>query len=156
MMGCKQLESAMDESVPFCEWSDDYLVGIKKMDKQHIALFSTLNKLHDILRTHGSQSLIDQGLSELIHQTRVHFHSEEEYMQAHSYPNYDSHKELHDLLLQQIEGLLETQHELESYHIQQSWSEKLELADFLRGWLVSHIIDSDKKLGAFLKSKKVE
>ncbi|MFQ5581080.1 MAG: bacteriohemerythrin [Mariprofundaceae bacterium] len=147
---------APDESAPFCAWSDDYLVGIQRMDKQHNALLSTLNTLHNILMSHGAHALIDKTLSDLVHQTRVHFHTEEEFMKVHGYPDYQDHKELHNILLCQLEGVLETQQELESHHIQQSWAEKLDLADFLRAWFISHIIDADKKLGTFLKSKKVE
>jgi hemerythrin len=145
-----------DEPIPFCPWSDDYQVGIQRMDKQHDALFSTLNKLHDILMSHGDQSVIDKTLSHLIDQTRVHFQTEEAFMQEHNYPDYQDHKELHDVLLRQIEDVLETQLVLESHHLQQSWAEKLDLADFLREWLISHIVDADKKLGVFLKNKKTE
>ncbi|NOR73298.1 MAG: bacteriohemerythrin [Mariprofundaceae bacterium] len=145
-----------DEPTPFCAWSDDYQVGIQRIDRQHDGLFSTLNKLHDILMSHGDQIVIDKTLSSLIDQTRVHFHDEEALMQTHDYPGYQNHKEMHEILLRQVEGVLETQHELETYHLQQSWAEKLDLADFLREWLISHIVDSDKKLGTFLKSKKVE
>lgn len=155
-MGKSQLMLSPDESTPFCAWSDDYRVGIERMDKQHNALLSTLNTLHDILMSQGDQALVDKKLSCLVDQTKVHFHTEEQFMQAYDYPDYENHKELHDILLRQVEDVLETQHELETYHIQQSWAEKLELADFLREWLVSHIIDSDKKLGDFLKSKKFE
>jgi hemerythrin len=30
----------------------------------------------------------------------------------------------------------------------------LELADFLLAWLVSHIVDEDKKIGAFVRDRK--
>ncbi|MCF7821415.1 MAG: bacteriohemerythrin [Mariprofundaceae bacterium] len=149
--GKSPLIMPQDESTPFCPWSDDFLLGIDRLDKQHDALFSTLNKLHDILMSHGSPVAIDKTLSCLIDQTRVHFQTEETFMQQHDYPDYEGHKTLHDILLRQIEGVLETQHELESYHLQQSWAEKLDLADFLREWLLSHIVDADKKLGDFLK-----
>jgi hemerythrin len=145
-----------DESTPFCAWSDDYQVGIQRIDRQHKALLATLNKLHDILMSHGDQAVIDETLSGLIDQTRVHFHDEEAFMLAHNYPDYHNHKELHDILLRQVEGVLETQQVLESHHLQQSWAEKLDLADFLREWLLSHIVDADKTLGLFLKSKNVE
>jgi hemerythrin len=145
-----------DESTPFCAWSDDYQVGIQRIDRQHKALLATLNKLHDILMSHGDQAVIDETLSGLIDQTRVHFHDEEAFMLAHNYPDYHNHKELHDILLRQVEGVLETQQVLESHHLQQSWAEKLDLADFLREWLLSHIVDADKTLGLFLQSKNVE
>ncbi len=145
-----------DESTPFCAWSDDYRVGIQRMDKQHDGLLTTLNRLHETLMSHGDQALIDKTLSHLIDQTRVHFHDEEAFMRAHNYPDYQDHKELHEVLLRQVEGVLETQQVIESHHLQQSWTEKLDLADFLREWLISHIVDADKKLGLFLQSKNVE
>jgi len=147
---------ASDESTPFCAWSDDYYVGIQKMDKQHRGLLLTMNNLYNILMSHGEHTLIDKVLSDLIHQTKVHFHTEEELMQAHDYPGYQDHKELHDLLLCQLESVLDTQQKLKSHHMQQSWAEKMELADFLGTWFVSHIVDADRKLGVFLKSNKVE
>jgi len=153
--GWSQLQRASEDPTPFCAWSDDYLVGVQRMDKQHRALIATLNKLHDVLMRHGDQALVDELLADLIRQTKVHFRTEEEYMQAYDYPDYRSHKELHDILLCQIEGVLETQQELEARHIRQPWDERLELADFLREWLLSHIVDADKKLGDFLKDKKL-
>ncbi|MDT8376272.1 MAG: bacteriohemerythrin [Mariprofundaceae bacterium] len=144
-----------DKSTPFFAWSDAYQVGIEKIDRQHEALVTTLNRLHDILVGHGDQALIDDTLAHFIDQTKVHFHGEEEFMKLHGYPDYQDHKELHDILLRQVDSVLETQQELKSHHIRQSWAEKLELADFLREWLLSHIEAADRKLGAFLQGKKI-
>jgi len=145
-----------DKSSSFSDWCEDYRVDVQRMDKQHQSLFAALHALHDVLTSHGDAALIDKYLSDLIRQTRIHFHTEEEFMQAHDYPDYEHHKEIHDLLISQVEDLLAAQQSLESSSFQQSWVEKMEIADFLHAWLVEHIVNEDKKLGAFLSEQGVK
>ena len=141
-----------DKSTPFCVWDEGCRVGIQKLDDQHKGLFSTLNKLYDILMSHGDSALVDEELTRLMRQTRAHFETEEQFMLEHSYPGYQMHKVMHELLLQQLEDVLT----LESGDHEQPWIERLEHADFLHAWLVTHILDEDKKIGAFLKIDGVE
>jgi hemerythrin len=35
-----------------------------------------------------------------------------------------------------------------------SWIDRLGLAEFLHAWLVSHIVDEDKKIGVFVRGRK--
>ena len=141
-----------DKSMAFFAWDEGCRVGIKKLDDQHKGLFSTLNKLYDILMSNGDAALIDKELSHIMRQTRVHFETEEKSMLKHGYPDYQMHKRMHELLLHQLEDVMS----LESSDYDQPWIERLEVAEFLHAWLVSHIVDEDKKLGAFLKNAGVE
>jgi hemerythrin-like metal-binding protein len=141
-----------DKSTPFCAWDEGCRVGIHKLDDQHKGLFSTLNKIYDILMSHGDSALVDKELLNLMRQTRVHFETEEKFMLKHGYPGYQMHKVMHELLLHQLEDVLT----LESSSYEQPWVERLELADFLHAWLVSHILDEDKKIGAFLQINGAE
>jgi hemerythrin len=136
-----------DKSTPFCSWDEGCRVGIEKLDDQHKGLFLSLNKLYDILMSHGDSSLVHKELTNLAKQTRTHFKTEEQFMLKHGYPGYQMHKVMHGLLLQQLEDVLT----LESNDYEQPWIERLEHADFLHAWLVAHILDEDKKIGAFLK-----
>jgi len=135
-----------DKLTPFCSWDEGCQVGIQKLDDQHKGLFFTLNKLYDILMSHGDSTLVDKELTNLMRQTRAHFETEEKFMLEHGYPGYQMHKVMHELLLQQLEDVLT----LESNDFEQPWIERLEQADFLHAWLVAHILDEDKKIGAFL------
>ena len=136
-----------DQSTPFCAWDQSYCVGIQALDDQHKGLFSTLNKFYDILMSHGDPALMDKELSSLVQQTRVHCNTEEECMLEHGYPGYQVHKMMHELLLRQLEDVLT----LESSSYDQPWVARMETADFLHAWLVAHIINEDKKIGAFLQ-----
>lgn len=147
---CRQPDSLIDSEQPFCAWDESCWVGIHKLDDQHKALFATLNRLHDHLMSQSAPALIDKELSNLIRQTMVHFNAEEEIMQTHGYPGYALHKMMHELLLQQLVDV----QALEANDYSKSWIDRLELADFLLAWLVSHIVDEDKKIGAFVRDRK--
>jgi len=137
-------------------WSNDYLVNIHKLDDQHKALFVTVGKLYELLLGHEDIIEIDNIFSSLVRQTLVHFRTEEELMRRYHYPGYQHQKKLHDLLVQQIEDMRNSQQTLQSIHFRQPWIERMEVADYLNGWLVNHIVDEDKKLGTFLHNSGLE
>jgi len=137
-------------------WNDEYQVHIHKMDAQHKALFTTAAQLYRLLLGHEDMSRIDKLFSNLVRQAIVHFHAEEAFMQAHAYPDFTHHKGLHDILVQQLKDMQSSQQSMQSMHYVQPWIERLEVADFLSGWLVNHILDEDKKLGAFLHDAGVQ
>jgi len=137
-------------------WTDDYLVNIHKMDEQHKALFDTAGNLYKLLLGHENLKEIDKIFSSLVRQTLVHFKTEEELMQTYGYPDYLHHKEQHDILVQQLKDIQSSQQAIKSAHYLQPWIERLEVADYLSGWLVNHIVDEDKKYGDFLRDAGVE
>lgn len=148
--------SVLDEQQSEYAWSENLQVDVRKMDSQHKALLITVNKLHELLLREGDITSINELFSDLIRQTKVHFKTEERFMKKYDYPDYKDHKLMHDLLIDQIEDVQVAQQSIESQTFAQHWFERLELADFLRTWLFSHIIDEDKKLGEFLKRKGVK
>lgn len=137
-----------DKSTPFCAWDEGCRVGIQQLDDQHKGLFSSLNKLYNLLMGHDESTLIEKEFSNLMRLTRGHFETEEKFMLEHGYPGYQMHKMMHELLLQQLEDVMT----LDS----NNYVARLELADFLHAWLVSHILDEDKKIGAFLQINGAE
>ncbi len=137
-------------------WTDNYLVNIHKMDDQHKALFATAGKLYKLLLGYEDLQEIDKIFSGLVRQTRVHFRAEEVLMKAHGYQDYPHHKELHDILIQQLKDIQLSQQAIKSSNYLQPWIERLEIADYLSGWLVNHIVDEDKKLGTFLRDSGLE
>jgi len=137
-------------------WNDAYLVDIHRMDEQHKALFATAAQLYRLLLGHEDISQADRIFSNLVRQTIVHFHTEEVFMQTHAYPDFEHHKSRHDMLVQQLKDMQLSQQTMQSLHYVQPWIERLEVADFLSGWLVNHILDEDKKLGIFLHDAGVE
>ena len=85
-------------------------------------------------------------LEELISYTAWHFRREEELMQTHGDPDILAHKAQHAELNETVETL----------HLKylDGDAEVAEtLLPFLSDWLTSHILETDKKTGAFLASR---
>ena len=72
----------------FIKWSEDYSVGIEKIDMQHKKLVSYINELHDAMKDGQSNSVIGDILNKLVKYTKEHFSTEEEYMQKYNYKKY--------------------------------------------------------------------
>jgi len=137
-------------------WNDEYLVEIHKMDEQHKALFTTAARLYRLLLGQEDLSQADKLFSDLMRQTIIHFQTEERLMQSCQYPDFTHHKSLHDMLAQQLKDMQSSQQTMLSMHYVQPWIERIEIADFISGWLGNHITDEDKKLGSFLQAAGIE
>jgi len=79
----------------------------------------------------------------------VHFAHEEKLFAQTRYPEAAAHKKQHDELTRQV---LEVQ---AKFHRGETGTLTLEIMNFLRNWLVNHILGSDKKYGPHLNSNGV-
>lgn len=132
----------------FFQWKDDYQVGVMVMDQQHKRLVRLVDELHEAMKAGKGSAGARRVLEGLVDYTKTHFRTEEEFMQKHSYPGTLAHKREHEDLTNQAEDLL-------------AQSEKgkltvpIEVARFLKEWLTTHILGTDKKLGKYLVEKGV-
>jgi len=129
-------------------WNDNYSVNIKHIDEQHKKLINMLNELHDAMKTGKGKEATGKILSGLIDYVGTHFSAEEKLMQQYSYTEYASHKVEHDKLTQKA---LSLKKEFE----QGAPVLTVELLNFLKEWLQTHILGTDKKYSQFLNSKGV-
>lgn len=119
------------------EWSDSLSVGIQEIDEQHKVLVDLLNKLHDaIIHMHGNDAA-KEILGQLYEYTKIHFAVEESLMRILGYPDYDEHKEHHELLIKQVQ-------QLSNKLDKEGHSISFELLHFLKMWLTKHIMEEDK------------
>lgn len=133
----------------FIEWVESYSVNIKEIDDQHKKLIGIINRLHDAMKTGQSKNAISNALSDLIDYTDYHFRTEEELFQKYEYPDLVKHKEEHDDLTQKAIDLKTSFDEGRLMH-------NIEVILFLKDWLNTHILDTDKKYSTFLNSKGVD
>ena len=120
-------------------WSPNLSVGIEFMDNEHQQLMGAINELHEQLSS-GQQERLAASLEDLLQRTREHFEHEESTMRDNHYRHYEQHKRLHDALLEELEEFRG-----------QGMQAGTELSDFLKDWLLEHILESDKHLGGFLE-----
>ena len=127
------------------EFTDQYLVGIKQIDREHRKLFQIVGIIQDALAQGGAEAVAAArvAVGELLDYTRTHFASEEALMASYAYPELDAHRQLHADLLGQVLDM-EMRVEIEGE------TAALELSRFLGLWLSKHIQQTDKRFGAFV------
>ena len=126
-------------------WSTEYSVEVDSIDKQHQKLFDMLNGLHDAMKVGKGSETVPLILGELVQYTREHFASEENLMLRAGYPDYGKHKAEHDKLTRDGMHMVR---DLEQGKIALT----MDLQDFLRQWLQTHIVSSDRKYTAHLQA----
>ncbi|MGC2856018.1 bacteriohemerythrin [Novispirillum sp. DQ9] len=130
-------------------WRDQLSVGSPEIDDDHKKLIGFVNDLHDAVNAAESEKVVGAIMLQLIEYTRDHFAREEKVMQAAGYPDYARHKQLHDSLTRQVLVFAQT------YLRNPTDQVKRELIDFLAKWLVEHIIKEDRRLGTYMRGKRV-
>ncbi len=130
----------------YIEWNDDLSVGVNKFDEEHRHLIKFINNLNQALQAGGATKTMEDILTGLIKYTVIHFRHEEDYMKIYDYPDYENHKKEHDKLTAEVSDFYERLRAGKS-------SFTIELLGFLRDWLTSHIMVSDKAYREFFKSR---
>lgn len=138
------LEEWMIKENP-CEFTEDYLVGIELIDREHEELFRIVDRANQLVKSMDATSGYDriiQILDELKAYTKEHFGDEEEYMESIRYEGLEAQKRAHEAFIDKLENI-----DLEE--IENNPEEYLQkLLEFLLGWLINHILYTDKKIPA--------
>jgi len=132
--------------MPFIEWSDKLLTGVKEADEQHKKLVSLINELYDAMKQGKGKEVIDKTLDELVRYAGYHFTTEETLMSKYGYPELQAHKKEHEAFKAKIKEFMEKKAKGEV-------TLTVEVMNFLKEWLVKHIMGTDKKYGPFLVEK---
>lgn len=136
------LEEWMTRENP-CEFTEEYLIGVELIDSEHKELFRIVDKANRLVKTFDSLSGYDdimQILKELTEYTKEHFTDEEEYMESINYEGLEAQKRAHEAFIDKIEHI-------NFDEIDNNPQEYLEkLVEFLLGWLINHILYTDKKI----------
>jgi hemerythrin len=130
------------------EWQEFYSVNIKSIDDQHKKWLVIINNLDSALTSGESDEILGPILREALDYTDTHFSYEEQLMRDNGYPDYDSHKNIHDTFSEELKSLYNRNRDGES------WLAIDTLSTF-GSWLIKHILEEDKKYTAFLNEKGI-
>ena len=128
--------------------SKDMEVGVLEIDTQHMELVDRLNALtsmgHDAVSKEETQKTLDL-LEEYIVK---HFSDEEELQRQNKYPEYEAHKKMHELYINEFQ-------KLKKEFAENGYSLKftMDLNSSLINWIVKHIKSADVELGKFQKKR---
>ena len=134
-------EWMMKENV--CEFSEEYCTGNELIDSEHKELFRIIGKVNSLVRDGVDVSQCDEILEilgELKAYTEFHFSDEEEYMESINYDGLGAQKRAHKAFVYKIEGITKEDIEEQPQEYMQS------LVEYLLGWLINHILYTDKKI----------
>ncbi|OUR95410.1 hypothetical protein A9Q84_16380 [Halobacteriovorax marinus] len=127
-----EIDTSLDE-IP---WSKEYEINIEKIDTEHKNILNRINILIQAMNSNHTEKT-KEAFTELKSYTLLHFKHEEDFMLSFSYDSYESHKRVHDNLIQTV---LRYGEDIDNGNL-----EKSKLASFLRNWLFTHIVGVDTK-----------
>lgn len=130
------------------EWRNEFSVQIGSVDAQHKMLFGIAGELYAAMMAGQSKIVLSRLLDRLVQYTKVHFAHEERLMKLHGYPGLSAHQAEHQALTSKVQ-------KFQADFQQGQANMSVQLLQFLRTWLESHIRGSDQKYSPFLLSKHV-
>ena len=127
-------------------WSNEYNVGVEEIDNQHRSLVDLINQIWQSIVFQADREKTFELMGRLEHYTVAHFAAEEAYMEAIGYPDLEAHKEIHKQFVARIAQ--------EKHLVESGGQLTLGLMEFLKQWLLQHIMGTDMNVGRFAQKAK--
>jgi len=131
------------------DWIDAYNIGVSEIDSQHEKLFSILNELISACAMGMGPEIIKETLLNLTDYTYYHFNTEQEMHTTYKYPNAAAHRNQHLEFIVQLNEL-----KMQSDKDELVLTEKT--LDFVKTWVIEHVLGSDKLFGDYLKKIELQ
>ena len=126
------------------KWDKKYEIGVEDIDLQHHYFLNLINTLIEAINKNESQMYREALVSELDAYAKFHFKSEERMMLHSNYPQYETHKNHHFALIQQL-GV--AQYRLTN----PSQPEDAQMIiEFLTSWFIEHTTKEDRLFADYL------
>ena len=136
----------LDDTRSF-EWDPQLETGYGRIDNQHQQLFSAVKKLMEAsVGGKGPKAVLDT-LEFLTSYAVKHFDDEEQLQRNYDYPDYLTHKKIHNDFKDTVSELIQKVN-------QEGPSEVLieEVCGIVRAWLLNHIKGDDFRMAVFIKT----
>jgi hemerythrin len=133
--------------MPFLPWKDEYSVGVPLFDEQHQKMFGYINDLDEAIAGVEERAVLRKIMKGLIDYTRLHFGAEEYNLKLYNYEGYDKHKEEHDKLTREVIEY--------AYNFFKTPGISTQIMNFLNGWILNHILETDKQYTEFFVDKEI-
>ncbi len=133
-------------------WDANFETGVSEIDEQHRILVNTINEAAITLGETGNISVLEQITNDLLSYALYHFETEEELMGKYGYD--EQREEEQKIHLAQHRDFSATVVSVKDNMKSGKLITKDELLNFLKEWLINHILYTDKKLGAFIAAQR--
>ena len=135
--------------MPLFIWKPSYEVGVPEVDHDHRQMVGLINELYEAMKIGHGYELISHHIDQLLLYAVEHFATEEGFMRASSYPYLEAHRQEHQEFRDKVD-------EMDQLRRQGRQLPSTEMLSFLRNWLQTHILESDKDFGLFIKRQHRE
>jgi len=119
-------------------WDNSYSVGVKELDDQHRKMIEFINDLELGMQASDSRDSMVKVLNGLVAYTKDHFANEEFYFRQFDYDKTEDHIQEHLKLISEVQGLVY------KFELREALDQN-KVMEFLKTWLVDHILGADKK-----------
>ena len=130
----------------YMNWEDRYSVGIREIDTQHKKLIAMINDFYEGMKGGKTKEALSAIVDSLLKYAATHFGYEEMYFDKFGYPGTVEHKAIHKAFAEKV---TEFKNRIDGGQLILS----VEVTDFLKNWLVEHIMGTDQKYSKFLIAK---
>lgn len=133
-------KTTQKNSIETLKWDEKFSLHIPAMDEEHQKIVSTINTLIAVVNENKIKE-IEANIDKLLKIAVEHFASEEKFLRDISYPDYSSHKRIHDALLSKL-----------TEYRKLFGTSEFDTARFIRfvqNWLLSHILGVDMQYSHF-------
>jgi hemerythrin len=132
----------------YFEWDCSYSVFIDELDMQHNKLFQMINQFFESFNKTQDISDLRAIILNMKQYALIHFETEEKYMLKYNYPQKENHASIHNGFIIKIE-------EFETMFKNESPDLANEIGNYLKKWLVNHILIDDKEYANYYKNNKL-
>lgn len=122
-------------------WTPEMSVGRDQLDRDHKGIIKALNELSALREKHDDDK-VQPVLGRLLNYTVSHFGREEAWMREIGFSRLAEHERQHDAFIRKIQFFLG------EYRDGRRSMLAAEMAEFLRSWLVEHIMSEDRAYAA--------
>ena len=129
-------------------WTEEFSVGVSEMDRQHKKLITMINRLVDEPKATTRSETVSDLLTGMINYAQEHFRAEEALMSEHAYPFKDQQADQHRSFIEKtVEFCSAVEADVDI--VPQA------MLEYLKSWLIHHILEQDMKYTTFFADRGV-
>jgi hemerythrin-like metal-binding protein len=129
----------------FIKWQKCNDTGIALIDEQHKGIVSIINSFYFMMGRHVDNAMLYSSISDTMkNYSRIHFVTEESFLEASGFPELEEHREMHRNLSLDIERM--------EFRAVRS-NDARPLLEFLKRWWLEHINEKDMHYAQYLRDR---
>ena len=132
----------------FFKWEDIYNTNIASIDTQHKVIIKILNELYEVVLVKKQENKLADILNELVQYTVYHFQEEEKLFEKYAFEEEVEHKNEHQKFIDKVNQFGKILESRKAFIA-------VDLIEFLKDWLIDHIMITDQKYVVFFKDKGI-